>query len=65
MGTNNVLGDVGGGVGPMISLPLVDVIGFGPVYAACAVVPLVAGFVLLYGVRVQTGGVSPRTSVDR
>jgi MFS family permease len=64
MGTNNVLGDVGGGLGPMISLPLVDVIGFAPVYAVCAVVPLVAGFVLLYGVHVQTGSVSPRTSTE-
>jgi MFS transporter, DHA1 family, multidrug resistance protein len=63
MGTNNVLGDVGGGLGPMISLPLVESLGFAPIYAACAVVPLLAGLVLLYGVYAQTGSVSPRTSL--
>ncbi|WP_336343896.1 MFS transporter [Halalkalicoccus ordinarius] len=63
MGTNNVLGDVGGGLGPMISLPLVETLGFASIYAACAIVPLLAGFVLLYGVYVQTGSVSPRTSI--
>ncbi|WP_084383688.1 MFS transporter [Halalkalicoccus paucihalophilus] len=63
MGTNNVLGDVGGGLGPMVSLPLVESIGFSPVYAACAVVPLLAGCVLVYGVYHQTGSVSPRTSI--
>lgn len=63
MGTNNVLGDVGGGLGPMVSLPLVESIGFSPVYAACAVVPLLAGCVLVYGVYRQTGSVSPRTSL--
>lgn len=63
MGTNNVLGDVGGGLGPVLSLPLVESIGFAPVYAACAVVPLAAGVVLLYGVRAQTGSVSPKTSI--
>ncbi len=62
MGTNNVLGDVGGGLGPMLSLPLVESIGFAPVYAACALVPLIAGCVLVYGVHRQTGSVSPRTS---
>lgn len=64
MGTNNVLGDIGGGLGPMISLPLVESVGFTPVYTACALVPLLAGGVLLYGVYVQTGSVSPRTSID-
>ncbi|MCL7417218.1 MAG: MFS transporter [Halalkalicoccus sp.] len=63
MGTNNVLGDVGGGLGPMVSLPLVEAIGFSPVYAACALVPLLAGCVLVYGVHRQTGSVSPRTSL--
>lgn len=63
MGTNNVLGDVGGGLGPMLSLPLVDSIGFAPVYAACAIIPLCAGGILVYGVHRQTGSISPRTSL--
>ena len=58
-GTNNVFGDIGGGLGPMVSLPLVEIVGFGPVYAACAVIPLVAGGVLLLGVRTETGTFVP------
>lgn len=61
MGTNNVLGDLGGGLGPMLSLPLVDSVGFTPVYAACAVLPLAAGAVLLGGVYAQTGRIRPAT----
>lgn len=61
MGTNNVLGDLGGGIGPLISLPLVQVVGFPVLYAACAVVPLLAGGILLGGIYRQTGTVSPRT----
>lgn len=66
MGTNNVLGDLGGGLGPLVSLPLVDVVGFTPVYAACAVVPLLLGFLLFGGVRSRDGGTDPRVegSVD-
>jgi len=59
MGTNNVLGDVGGALGPLISLPLVESVGFAPVYAACALIPVVAGIVLLIGVRAETGEVNP------
>jgi MFS family permease len=59
VGTNNVLGDVGGALGPMVSLPLVASVGFEPVYAACAVVPLLAGGVLVTSVRAQTGSVAP------
>jgi MFS family permease len=62
MATNNVFGDLGGGLGPMVSLPLVEVVGFSPVYAACAVIPLLAGFALLGGVYSQTGSVNPRTA---
>jgi MFS family permease len=62
MATNNVFGDLGGGLGPMVSLPLIDVVGFGPVYAACAVVPLLAGAALLAGLYHQTGSVNPRTA---
>jgi DHA1 family multidrug resistance protein-like MFS transporter len=61
MGTNNVLGDLGGGIGPLISLPLVELVGFPAVYAACAGVPLLAGCVLLYGVYRQTGTINPGT----
>jgi MFS family permease len=59
VGTNNVLGDVGGALGPMASLPLVTRVGFEPVYAACAIVPLLAGVVLVTSVRAQTGSVAP------
>ncbi len=55
VGTNNVLGDVGGGLGPLVTLPLIDTIGFFPVYLVCAVMPFVAAVVLLGGVYRQTG----------
>ena len=58
-GTNNVLGDVGGGLGPLVSLPAVDAVGFVPVYVACAFIPLAAGVVLLGGVYLYTGQLSP------
>lgn len=60
-GTNNVLGDIGGGLGPLVSLPLIDTIGFAPVYAACAVLPLIAGAILLVGMHHETGSISPST----
>ncbi len=59
VGTNNVLGDVGGGLGPMVSLPLVEVVGFVPVYVACAALPVIAGGVLLAGVYRETGELLP------
>ena len=59
VGTNNVLGDVGGGLGPLLTLPLVDTIGFTPVYLACAILPFVAAFVLLGGVYRETGRLLP------
>ena len=59
MGTNNVLGDVGGALGPLVSLPLVESVGFAPVYVACALIPVAAGVVLLVGVRAETGEVNP------
>jgi len=62
MGTNNVLGDLGGGLGPMVSLPLVERFGFAPLYAACAIVPVLAGLALLGGVRAQTGRFDPQTA---
>ncbi|TKX75871.1 MFS transporter [Halorubrum sp. GN11_10-6_MGM] len=63
-GTNNVLGDVGGGLGPMVSLPLIEAIGFTPIYAACAALPLLAGVVLLFGVRRETGTFLPGRVAD-
>ncbi|WP_135365624.1 MFS transporter [Halosimplex halophilum] len=62
MATNNVLGDLGGGLGPMVSLPVVEAIGFAPVYAACALIPLVAGGLLVGGVYSLTGTLNPRTA---
>ncbi|AGN00601.1 major facilitator superfamily protein [Salinarchaeum sp. Harcht-Bsk1] len=62
MGTNNVFGDVGGGLGPLISLPLIDVVGFGPIYAACAFLPAIAAVVLVVGVYAETGSVRPGTA---
>jgi MFS family permease len=58
-GTNNVLGDFGGALGPLVTLPAIDTVGFVPVYVACAVIPLLAGVVLLAGVYAETGRVSP------
>ena len=58
-GTNNVFGDIGGGLGPMVSLPLIDLIGFTPIYAACAIIPVIAGGALLVGVRRETGTFRP------
>ncbi|WP_459883071.1 MFS transporter [Halorubrum gandharaense] len=58
-GTNNVFGDIGGGLGPMVSLPLIETLGFTAIYAACAVLPLAAGVVLLFGVRRETGTFLP------
>ncbi|QOS13621.1 MFS transporter [Haloferax sp. Atlit-6N] len=62
VGTNNVLGDVGGGFGPIVTLPIVEAVGFWPVYFCCAVMPLIAAVVLLLGVRRETGRFLP--SVD-
>lgn len=63
MGTNNVMGDLGGGLGPLVTLPLVDAVGFAGIYLACAVVPLLAGAVLLAGLYVETGRIDPRRVV--
>ncbi|ELZ26340.1 major facilitator superfamily protein [Halosimplex carlsbadense 2-9-1] len=62
MATNNVLGDLGGGLGPMVSLPVVEAVGFAPVYAACALIPLLAGCLLVVGIYSQTGRLNPRTA---
>ncbi|MDS0260104.1 MFS transporter [Haloarcula sp. S1CR25-12] len=62
VGTNNVLGDLGGGFGPIVTLPLVDTLGFDPIYVACATLPLLGGVCLLGGVRRETGRFAPRVS---
>lgn len=59
IGTNNVLGDIGGGLGPVVSLPIIDAVGFFPVYIACAVMPLLGGLILLAGVFRETGSFHP------
>lgn len=60
VGTNNVFGDVGGGFGPIVTLPLIDVVGFSTIYVACAVLPAAAALVLLGGVYRETGEFVPR-----
>ncbi|NUC72237.1 MFS transporter [Haloterrigena sp. SYSU A558-1] len=64
MGTNNVFGDVGGALGPLVSLPLIQDLGFGfdGLYAASAVIPMLAGVILVAGIYVHTGRVSPTVS---
>ena len=59
VGTNNVLGDVGGGLGPLVSLPLVEIVGFELVYAVSAFLPLLAGAILIAGVYAHTGRLNP------
>ncbi|MFA9415543.1 MFS transporter [Natrinema sp. HArc-T2] len=59
MGTNNVFGDVGGAIGPLVSLPFADAVGFDVLYALSAVVPLLAGVVLVVGIYTYTGSLSP------
>ncbi|PSP99635.1 MFS transporter [Halobacteriales archaeon QS_5_70_17] len=58
-GTNNVLGDIGSGLGPLVALPAVDAVGFAPVYAACAALPMAAGVALLVGTYRHTGKLNP------
>ncbi|MDS0477551.1 MFS transporter [Natrinema sp. 1APR25-10V2] len=59
MGTNNVFGDVGGALGPLVSLPFADAAGFDALYAISAVIPLLAGGVLVAGIYTYTGSLSP------
>jgi len=61
MGTNNVFGDLGGAIGPMISLPLIESLNFQIIYTASAAIPLLAGLVLLFGLYIQTGSLYPAT----
>jgi len=59
VGTNNVFGDIGGGLGPVVTLPVVDVSGFWLVYVVCAALPALAAVVLLVGVHRETGQLLP------
>ncbi|QLG47551.1 MFS transporter [Natrinema halophilum] len=59
MGTNNVFGDVGGALGPLISLPFANAVGYDVLYALSAVIPLLAGAVLVAGIYTHTGSLSP------
>lgn len=64
VGTNNVLGDVGAGLGPIVTLPLVDTIGFQLVYLACAAFPLLAVATLLGGIYSKTGQLRPAVDIS-
>ncbi|MBX0297195.1 MFS transporter [Haloarcula nitratireducens] len=57
--TNNVLGDFGGALGPMVSLPLVESVGFTAVYAACAVIPLLAAAFLVTSIYLDHRSLTP------
>ncbi|PCR90805.1 MFS transporter [Natrinema ejinorense] len=59
MGTNNIFGDVGGGLGPLISLPFANAVGYNVLYALSAIIPLIAGAVLVVGIYSYTGSLSP------
>jgi MFS family permease len=64
IGTNNVLGDVGAGLGPILTLPLVNTVGFKPVYLTCAAFPLLAVAILLGGIYRETGRFRPAVDLD-
>ncbi len=64
VGTNNVLGDVGGGFGPIVALPMADMIGFQPVFLASLLLPLSAVLILLAGVYRQTGQFLPSVNLS-
>ncbi|ERG88387.1 MAG: arabinose efflux permease [halophilic archaeon J07HX5] len=65
VGTNNVFGDIGGSLGPLVTLPLVDRIGFDPVYLACGLLPFAAAVALTVGVYAETGRLLPsQTAAD-
>ncbi|ELY89822.1 MFS transporter [Natrinema altunense] len=59
MGTNNIFGDVGGGLGPLVSLPVANAVGYDVLYALSALIPLLAGAVLVAGIYSYTGHLSP------
>ncbi|KDE59467.1 MFS transporter [Halostagnicola sp. A56] len=59
MATNNVLGDVGGGLGPLIAVPIAQSVGFDFLYALSVFIPLCGAVVLVAGIYTHTGSLSP------
>ncbi|AHF99334.1 MFS transporter [Halostagnicola larsenii XH-48] len=59
MATNNVLGDVGGGLGPLIAVPIAQSIGFDFIYTLSVFIPLCGAVVLVAGIYTHTGSLSP------
>lgn len=60
-GTANIFSDIGGGLGPIISLPLINTFGFVPVYTFAAGFPMFAGVSLIIGLYISTGELFPKT----
>ena len=65
VGTNNLLGDIGGGIGPIVALPLVTTIGFQPVFLVSATLPVLAAVVLVGGMYWETGEVLPAVKLTK
>ncbi len=59
MATNNVLGDVGGGLGPLIAVPVAEAVGFSFIYTLSVFIPLCGAVVLVAGIYSHTGSLSP------
>ncbi|GAB7017636.1 MFS transporter [Halostagnicola bangensis] len=59
MATNNVLGDVGGGLGPLIAVPVAEAVGFSFIYTLSVFIPLCAAVILVAGIYSHTGSLSP------
>ena len=59
VGTNNVFGDIGAALGPVVALSLIGLVGFVPVLLAAAMLPLFATVVLLCGIFYETGEINP------
>jgi len=60
--TTNVFSDIGGGLGPVLSLPLIARVGFEPVYLVAAAFPLVAVGILAAGMHRYAGHVFAATN---
>ena len=61
-GTINIFSDIGGGLGPVVGLPLIDAVGFKAVFTGSALLPLLGAAALLGGLYWQTGRVFPSTA---
>lgn len=60
--TTNVFSDIGGGLGPVIALPLVGVIDFWVMYTAAALLQLASVVTLVVGLHYYTGHALPATA---